>query len=61
MFFIENLILPSFQVISCFDFGQSQTALSLTKFVEKIIIFLTQDKYIIKMYSIIDLIEFDKT
>ena len=28
-------LLPPFQVIRRFDFGQSQTALSLTKFVEK--------------------------
>ena len=29
------LLLPPFQVIRCFDFGQSQTALSLTKFIDK--------------------------
>ncbi len=29
------LSLPSFQVIRRFNFGQSQTALSLTRFVEK--------------------------
>jgi hypothetical protein len=50
-------LLPPFQVIRCFDFGQSQTALSLTKFIEKIVIFLTQDKFIMKIYSIIDLMK----
>ena len=33
---IIKLLLP-FQVIKCFDFGQSQTTLTLTKFVEEII------------------------
>jgi hypothetical protein len=50
-------ILPPFQVIRRFDFGQSQTALNLTKFVEKIVTFLIQDKFIIKIYLIIDLMK----
>ena len=45
-------VLPPFQVIKRFDFGQSQTVLSLTKFVEKITTFSTQDKFIMKIYSI---------
>ena len=32
---MSTIVLHPFQVIRCFDFGQSQTALSLTKFVEK--------------------------
>ena len=50
-------LLPPFQVIRCFDFGQSKTVSSLTKFIEKIVIFLTQDKFIIKIYLIINLIK----
>jgi hypothetical protein len=50
-------ILPPFQVIRRFDFGQSQTALNLTKFLEKIITFLAKDKFIMKIYSIIDLMK----
>mgnify|MGYP003702636263 CR=1 FL=1 len=30
-----HIILPPFQVIRRFDFGQSQTVLSLTKFIDK--------------------------
>lgn len=40
-----------------FDFGQNQTALNLTKFVEVIIIFSTQHEFIMKLYSIIDLMK----
>ena len=32
---IVYIVLPSFQVIRCFYFGQSQTALSLVKFIDK--------------------------
>ncbi len=32
---LKKILLPPFQVIICFDFGQGQNALSLTKFVEK--------------------------
>jgi hypothetical protein len=51
------MLLPPFKVIRCFDFGQSQAASSLIKFIEKIVIFLTQDKFIIKIYLIINLIK----
>ena len=50
-------VLPTFQIISRFDFGRSQIAPSLIKFVKKIVTFLIQDKYIMKIYSIIDLIK----
>ena len=50
-------VLPPFQVTRHFDFSQSQTASSLTKCIEKIITFLTQDKFIMKIYSIIDLMK----
>jgi hypothetical protein len=33
--FMHTIILPPFQVIRRFDFGQSQTALNLTKFIDK--------------------------
>ena len=33
--FIGFILFPPFQVIKCFDFVQSQTTLSLIKFVEK--------------------------
>ncbi len=52
-----NQILPLFYIIRHFDFGQSQTTLSLTNFLEKNSKFLTEDKYIMKNYSIIDLIK----
>jgi hypothetical protein len=52
-----NLLLPPFHAIKRFDFSQHQTALSLIKFVEKIVTFSTQDKFIMKIYSIIDLIK----
>ena len=55
--YLYNDILHLFHVIKRFDFGQSQIASSLTKFVEKIIIFSTQDKFIMKTYSIIDLMK----
>jgi hypothetical protein len=32
---LNKQLLPLFQVIRRFDFGQSQTALSLTNFIEK--------------------------
>ena len=32
---VNYFILPPFQVIRCFDFGQSHTASSLTKFIEE--------------------------
>jgi predicted YcjX-like family ATPase len=53
----SQMLFPLFQVIRCFDFGQSQTVSSLTKFIEKIVIFSTQDKFIIKIYLIINLIK----
>ena len=31
----NKILLPPFQVIRYFDFGQNQTALSLTKFINK--------------------------
>ena len=37
--------------------GYNTFTLSLTKFVEKIITFSTQDKFIMKIYSIIDLLK----
>ena len=46
-----------FQVINCFDFNQNQTTLNLTLFVKKSNNIFNQDKYILKIYSIIDLIE----
>jgi hypothetical protein len=53
-----NYLLYQFQVIRCFNFGQNQTASSLTKFIEKkIVTFSTQDKFIMKIYSIIDLMK----
>jgi hypothetical protein len=54
---MSKIILPPFQVIKRFDFSQSQTASNLTKFVEKIITFSTQDKFIMKIYSIINLMK----
>jgi uncharacterized protein (DUF302 family) len=41
-------LLPLFQVSTRFDFSQNQTTISSINFVEKIAIFLTQDKYIMK-------------
>ncbi len=51
----KNMLLPPFQTIG--RFGQSETISSLTKFVKKQSNILTQDKYIMKIYSIIDLIK----
>ena len=51
------MLLPQFQVIRRFDFGQSQIASSLTKFVEKNKNISTQDKFIMKIYSIINLMK----
>ena len=42
-------LLPSFHVIICFDFDRSQTVLSFTKFIKKIVIFSIQNKFIIKI------------
>ena len=39
-------ILPLFQVIRCFGFGQSQTASSLTKFIDK----YSNNIYITKLF-----------
>lgn len=40
----QILILPPFQVLTRFDFSESQTTLILTNFIEKVVlIFLTQD------------------
>ena len=55
--YLYNDILHLFHVIKRFDFGQSQIASSLTKFIEKIVIFSTQGKFIIKIYLIINLIK----
>ena len=53
----KYLLLPSFQVIRRFNFVISQTALSLTKFIKKVETFLIQNKFIMKIYSIINLMK----
>ena len=47
------ILLHPFQVIRCFDFDQSQIALSLTKFVEKSSNIFNQDKFIMKYIQLL--------
>ena len=56
MIISHYLVLPPSQVRR-FDFYQSQTILTLIKFIEKILIFSTKDKFIMKIYSIIYLMK----
>lgn len=50
-------ITPSVSGYKKFDFDQSQPALSLTKFLKKVLTFSTQDKFNMKIYSTIDLMK----